>query len=387
LKSRIALPISVLACTMGLASFADAATLAALGREADLIALARATSITVDGAGGVEVQLDPVTLLKGTAPATPIRARLAPSALMAQNAGPSVRKPPASLALWFMRVTPQQLELMPSMESQYTENEAFWPVPEWWSPSKSASLNEQLYSALSAWYLSLRSATLKDDYAFLANFGSGAPAESVGFLDVLISSTELDTRVIGFAAAIQEGSDEAVAQLAEYVGTLRGSKKFYRITDALSRYYQPHGSASIEPLRRLITLRSDAPGLDLAVARALARIASMSYVPQGGPGPALFATSGTPSKEVLPALIDVLNSRDEAAQRGAARLLGEFAARANENGEITQGLSGPHPYLSDETVRYTPGRDSKIATHDYVAFWKNWWEQNRGKLGFSSVSR
>jgi hypothetical protein len=384
MKKNIALLMGLTALGAGLADRAFGSSLTELSRNADVVILARSDSMSVEPTGRIEFQLQPVATLKGDVSSAPLIARLAPSALLVQFAPQRVEQRRLAVrGLWFLKAGLDGVfQVIPTIQMTYTDQQAFWPVPDSWAPPQSASLSAQLYSALRAWYASCKSATMGDDFAYLVNFGTDAPPDWPSALSGVIDSTDLDKRVIGLAAAVRSSSDDALGRIADEIATMRTSSKFIQVPSALTDFYQPHGAASIALLRKLMLLKPDVPGLDFAVVRALGRVSGGSYTPENGPGPAVSAAFGLPSKAVLPFFVELLDSRDEKAQLGAARMLSEFASRANENGEIVQGVSGRLPYRTAETGRYTPTMGSTIPTTEYVSFWKAWWVQNRAGLGF-----
>jgi hypothetical protein len=115
-------------------------------------------------------------------------------------------------------------------------------------------------------------------------------------------------------------------------------------------------------LREIVALRSAVPGIDFAVQQALRRI-------------------GT--KDVLPWMIDFLDSNDPQVQLGACWFLAFYANRAGADGNPNRSGDGSYPFSSEETRRYMPVQDTDIPTEVYVSFWKSWWSQNQSKLGFA----
>jgi hypothetical protein len=375
---------SILVLSLTLAIPLVASPLIELGNQADAIVLAKLQSMAADGNGGIDVRLQPTVTIKGGLPTLTISAQLPPSALMAQNRSRPIQGPVGASGLWFLKeVSSGSYTVIPLLQGIYTENDSFLPVPEWWTPPEPSSLNSKLYSALMAWYNSLSTASIKEDFAFLANFEPhNAPSEALAAAQQLMQSAAPERRAIGLAAAIQLGSDDALLRLAGEIGTVRLSPKFIRIAAALQDSYQPRGTTSTQALLQLVSLHSDAPGLDLGIVRALGRFGQTSYTPPGGAGPAVQAGLGTPTKQTLPLIVAMLDSSDPKAQFAAASLIAQFAILANPDGEIIQGVSSTHPFQSGDTLRYQPKANSDISVAEYVSFWKSWWAQNRAKLGF-----
>jgi hypothetical protein len=129
------------------------------------------------------------------------------------------------------------------------------------------------------------------------------------------------------AGPVVDGSDSAIATLARELPTLPAHPKFDRITEALYTYYQPHGDSSMGVLQQLVSLHSDAAGIDAATGSALQKIGS---------------------KAVLPAMAELLDSRDPQAQLRAAWFLGYFTLFAAAAGNIGHEI-GPWGLGRDPT--------------------------------------
>jgi hypothetical protein len=357
-----------------------------LGEDADVVVLGTIVEMKLGITAGVTVQLQPVAILKGQMSLSPASAELAPSPLMKDHAARQVPSAADVAGLFFLKRDAEDgYKLIPTELGNYTESAAFIPLPAWWIPPASASFEEILLSAALASYQSIESPSRLDEGKLLVSLENASRGEALAVADQLMDSPSADQKALGFAAAIQLGSDDAVVRLAAEAVALRLSRNFSHITGALENYYQPLGPQSLEGLRQLVLLRSDAPRLDLAVTAALGRVGSQPHTPPAGPGPAVPAAPGVSRKQALPILVDLLDSRDPQAQLRAAWLLGQFAVLANENGEIVQGVSSPHPFRSDDAIRYMPRKDSTISVAEYVSFWKSWWAQNRAKLGFAAA--
>jgi hypothetical protein len=75
-----------------------------------------------------------------------------------------------------------------------------------------------------------------------------------------------------------------------------------------------------------------------------------------------------------------LDSPDAAARLAAAQFFYFYSALARPDGEIRQ-TGGPRPFWTETTRQYVPSIGS-VFPEQYVAWWKGWWLENRGKLGF-----
>jgi hypothetical protein len=123
-------------------------------------------------------------------------------------------------------------------------------------------------------------------------------------------------------------------------------------TDAIGLYFRPHGTDAVRPLERIAALRLDAAGLDAAVGKALQKIGS---------------------KDVLPAMALLLDSRDPEAQLRAAAF---FAYFAKFGGNPAGAFDSP------AVDRQMPGKNSTETPAEYAQFWKAWWTGNKESLGF-----
>lgn len=334
-----------------------------LGEKADVVLLGNVLEMSGEDTGGVRIQVQPTLVLKGQLPLSQTSVILRPSGLMQQNAGRQVISRSVT-GLWFLTEKSNGVyEVIPTEQGNYTESAAFVPVPDWWVPAVGVSLSQQLLSAAVVSYQSLPDPSGIDEGKLLVSLENTDPNEALTLIAQLMTSPNIDQQVMGFTAAIRMGSDEAIVQLAQQMGTLRFSKKFDRIIRALGTYYRPNGNNSIPALRQLAELRSDIPGLDVAVGKALQKIET---------------------KEVLPVMALLLESSDPLAQNTSAWFFHFYTALAGPDGNINRSGDGKHPFWTEDTRRYAPRRDSGITTAEYASFWKSWWAQHGTELGFSA---
>jgi hypothetical protein len=346
-----------------------------LGERAESIVVGSvaSTAVTKTAAGEFRVQfrLQPAMALKGVMPAGTLTVELSPSALMKQHAeqyaaAGQVDFETDAYGMWFLQEkaggNPAVLALD---QGEYTENAAFLPLPRGWVPRAGRNIEQQLLSAVVASYLARRKPTGIDEGTLFVSLETADRQEAFAVVAELTSSAAVRDRIVGLAAAIRMGSDSALSLLAEDIDTLRSHEMFDRITRALQTYYKPSGPASIPALRRLAEIPADVPGLDLAVAKALQKLES---------------------RDVLPAMLRMLDSPDALAVRSAAWYFHFYAALAGPNGEINRTGDGQHPFRSAETARYG-GRDSTITGGEHARFWKGWWQENRVRLGFPAEDR
>ena len=250
---------------------------------------------------------------------------------------------------------------MPLAEGDYSWSDAFLPVnlEDW--PANQGTLQQQALQAVVNLYMHPRpGATGIGIFGLFVNLQYADRQDALGVADRLIASTDEKQHIVGLAAAIRLGSADALKLLSTEAEKLGPNPSFSLITSAIQLYYVPSGPSPLGPLEELIRLRSAAPGLDDAVAYALARV-------------------GT--KAVLPLMAELLDSRDPQAQSRACFFFTRFAIFADKGGNI----SGDHaagPFYSEAVRTHQPGRDPSKKPADYAAFWKAWWLEHRGQLGF-----
>ena len=337
-----------------------------LGEKADLIVVGRLLSMTGAEMGAAEARVRPAMVLKGQAPPSSITAVLPASPIMKQHAGGQVVGKTGAHGLWFLKQSSGgDYEILPTVQGDYVEMESFFPIPAWWEPPAEGSLSQKLLSALLVFYQSLESPSVMQVGMVLASLDAADRDEALSVANELMGSPSSHQRVLGFAAAIRRSSDEALVRLARELETLRLEEKFYRITFALENYYQPSDESSIAALRQLIGLHSDAPrSLDAAITRALQK---------------------AETKDVLPAMVLLLDSPDPSAKRAASWFFHYYAALAGPDGNINRSGNGRHPFHTEETRRHS-GRRPSIPADEVASFGRSWWAQNREKLGFATTA-
>jgi hypothetical protein len=336
-----------------------------LGEKADSIIAGELLSMTAAEMGAVVVRVQPTLVLKGQAPLSSITALLPASPIMKQHAGRKIVGKAGAHGLWFLKqASGGNYEILPTVQGDYIEMESFVPIPAWWVPPAEATLSEQLLDAMLVFYQSVEDpASTMDVGKLLASLDAADCNEALAVANKLMNSPSSYQRVLGFAAAIRRSSDEALTRLAREMDTLRLDKDFlFWIPWSLENYYQPSGSSSIAALSQLIGLHSDTPrSLDAAVGRALQKV-------------------GT--KEILPAMVLLLDSPDSSAKRNACWYFHYYTTMAGPDGKINRTGNGRHPFHTEESHT---GRDLDTVNID-TAFWKSWWAENREKLGFTTIT-
>lgn len=331
--------------------------LSTLRQQADVIVTA--TLEDVSDTGQTEtVVLRVVKVLQGQVTSLSVSAQWAPPAGKKLPMLPSTAI--GTTGVWFLKTGTGVYQLLPLIEGPYRPQDAFIPVPD---PavvfSNSGTVDQQLLAYLASWYQSLSTPAIPDDQRLYISLTRGSQPDGLVTANTLVGSILARQHTIGLAAAIRLGSEDAISRLADEVPTLQPGQNFFWVLDSL-RLYQPQSGASPAPLERLISARSDIPGLDDAAGAALQK----------------FGT-----KAILPGMRLLLDSKDPNAQLRAARFFGYFTLFAQTDGSIPRtGVVGP--LATAETRNFTPRRDAAITPLQYAEFWKSWWTDNKARFGF-----
>jgi hypothetical protein len=358
-------------CGLGPASI----NIFALQQQADAIVVARVQDRSLGTPAVPSVGLQMVQTIKGRVPSD-ITASLAPSPVMSVHAAsPNDLAAPAGwrgrIGLWFLRESNGNYQVLPLATGNYTWTDAFLPLPAEGIPdpltlipglaqSNAPPVERLLLSALVSWYQSLPDPTFIDDDRLLSSLYGANPGDALAVANSLRGSLRESHRVVGLQAAVSLGSDDALSALAAEAAALRWHRKFPAIADALRSMYRPDGEKSILALHRLVASHSDLPGLDAAAGVALKKI-------------------GT--KAVLPAMVELLDSRDPEAQLRAIAFLADFAMFSDAAGNLPgPGVEGP---FAAATAAYNPSRGATLTAEEYVKVWKAWWADNKATLGFT----
>jgi len=257
--------------------------------------------------------------------------------------------------------------ILPRDRLSYQARDLLLPLvePEGLTPP-SGTLNEQLLAYLVRWYLSVPNPTPQEQRDF--HYGvwswfnpSSEPREVIAAVAPLIASRSLTHHVSGLAAALNEGSVEALNTVLDELPTLRTNPRYTMLTDAIG---MPRGKQDVTwfpVLRRLIAMHTDAPGLDNAAYGALAVIHEQS-------------------KDALPLIVQLLDSKDPNLPKTIAAYLGYYTMFLGPNGEKRDsGVLGP--FSTPETRSFT-GKGSSLTSAQAAEFWKAWWAENHGKIGY-----
>jgi hypothetical protein len=247
------------------------------------------------------------------------------------------------------------------MTTAYSAADAFLPVANGNDTgAPQSTMVQQVLWYQAQWYLSLAKPGNGDDMRVFNSLGSAAPADFLFADSLLLNSGLPDQVAVGIEAGLQRNSDDAVSALATYIDVAKASAKFTRLLGAFDLFYHPKGEGALPALQYLLSQHLAIPGLDSALATALAR-------------------SG--SKNVLPSRAEMLDSQDPQAQLRAASFFCNFAMFGDANGNIP-GTQSPGHFDSVGGRANTPKRSSMETPAEYAQFWNAWWSTNRAALGF-----
>jgi hypothetical protein len=338
-----------------------------LGREADLVVVASVDQYTRNSAGtGGIVQLRTRHVLKGQPTSVTLFAQVAPPS---QNPKRGVSLDPEAVGgsgLWFLKNRPGGgYEVLQWERGSPSGRSFFLPVTEARVDTvPPGTLDQQLLAYVVDWY---QSASEPDDLLLQISLellgppGRHNPSreDALAAIAPLIASSSPAQHGIGLAIALEIGSSEALGTVVNEMPTLKSNPKIRRIVDALTDPGADH-SGWLPGLQQLAFMHADVPGLDAAVASAL---------------------FGIGTQPVIPAMAELLDSKDPEAQRRASLFFGRVAAHTNANGEFSLGAP-PGPFWTAQAQQYSPRPGSALTPADYAAFWKSWWTEHRAMLGF-----
>jgi hypothetical protein len=330
-----------------------------LRQQADVVALATMTGANPTS-DGVVFQLQILRVLEGQAPSVvsaqfPAPPRVSPDSMVASE-------PTGSTGIWFLKGGGSAgYQVQPLYSGNiYLPGKLFLQIPGPAGEPPLGDVDQQLLAYLLRWYEALPNPAVQHDTWLLSSLSAAKPEYSLPLAGALIASPIAGQHIVGLAAALQAGSDDALKLLAAEINDLGSNPKLFRVLMALEMTNRPLGQASIPALQSLAAQHSMVPGLDKALAAALHLI-------------------GT--KAVLPAMANLLDSQDPLAQVRATGFFGSFALFADADGNIPgSGVVGP--YATSATRQFTPrSADSPQATAAAVQFWKVWWSENRSRFG------
>ena len=344
-------------------------SLVALSRDADLVIIATADSVSAARGQEPSIQLLVRTQIKGNAGAANLTVRFVRSPLMVESdvASDSIFVPDSLIGrsgLWFLKNNRSTIDVDPLAQGNYRWADVFLPVPAasvtGASPFGNAAIEKSVASFTLSWYESLQAPEPRDDDRLLITLRDLSAENALSAANALISSPLSHRHIIGLITAIDHGSDSAVAGLAPELDALSANQSFPALVATLASNYRVRGPSSIQALQALAQLHSTAPGLDASVSTVLQRAADQ--------------------RSVYPVAVLLRDSRDAEAQLRASWMLGFYAMFCDKSGNLTQpGLLGP---FADVARTYMPRAGSPLSPSEYAVFWKSWWSRNKATLGF-----
>lgn len=342
------------------------ASVAWLNSEADTIVVARVLTASTLPDGGVSAQLDTLRILKGTSVPPVLQVELKPSPILKMNAGSARNLPNGNTGLWFLRTgTGGKFDILPTDAGDYIWGDAcYLAVPDAGPGGAAGSIGERVLTEIIGGYRSVAADQHPgQEWKFHSAIISSAPEDvrrALGRL-YLDSNLPLRMRVVALAGEISHSFPDAILRLDRDFELLSKDERFGLILWDISYMYKCGDPATVAPLIQLLSRRRSFPRLEEATAGALAR---------------------TGNKHALRGLALLLDSSDRQTQFRASRAFWQFAEFANEEGEISVGTE--RPWRSDEARQLKPEWKSFLQAPDrYVGFWKKWWAENRGRLGYA----
>lgn len=334
-----------------------------LAKAADLVVLARTSSVTFNADGSAVFSLIVESELKGIAPAARVQATLPWSRRMLPADSSTARSlMDGTRQLWFLRASADgQFTVIPAMRSDWSESDSAIRVDPLWTREISQPLESQLLDAtLGAFETAPSPAPIQATRLILS--AHEAPLELTLQLSrrILQNPRSIDSEVLGVSIALCKSSSFGLLQLKERLPRIQHSSLFPFIKNTLGDYYKPKDAEEVRLLGEIAAMQDDVSlGLDLAIARVLSIL------------------SRTQARIAVPGLVLLLDSEDPQARASAVHALHIFAALAGPNGEVQfTGRSHPHPFSTDETRLHSGNRKS-VPLEASVAFWKSWWETHR----------
>jgi hypothetical protein len=343
-----------------------------LGRAADLIAFATVDGVVETGdqaAPAVIFQLRLIQIIKGESSSLNVLAGFAARSDRGCGGGggrtPCLSLPPdmvGKTGIWFLRSGDRGYQIVPrQLQSPFIRSDDLY-LPMTGPPGRVVAigaLDDVLLAYEVRWFQSLADPDYRlVDEELISSFehrNSESPTQQQALAAIapLIESPVAWQHAAGLMVALRIDSADAMSMVVNELSALRSDPRFPEIVFAIGAYpiAGKKDARWLAPLRRLLALHADVPGLDAAAAGALYRI-------------------GT--KDTLPMIAELLESKDQTAQTIAVKTLGLYTG---------SGAFGP--LATEQTLRFTPGMQRPpLTTSEYVDFWKAWWSRNRANLGF-----
>lgn len=360
----------LLAISPGFGNLVGSRSLVDLEQSADLILVGTASGVLQAGSA-TTFSIQAIRVLKGNA-------SLAGStlAVSAASGSPNLSLGGTSSGLWFLRQSANAWVLIPVVSGTVPLSMTFFPeavapIPSAYAYSPTAAISDKVASEICAamesmtGILPLQFSQLQ--YGPLDELSSPVVAL---YYQRMSASVLVPQQIVGLSGQIRAGSGAALASSAQGASAfeayplengilLLGIRDYFRSADAIA--ITTLGAIAIDTSKPSAFRRADAHAL------------------------AAIHTTGT-----LPYLAALLDDSDSTLQIEAIGGLGSFA-----NGLATQTVAGnaslahlrlppTAPYRTAETMANFAMGSQAIQKKQaaYLAFWKQWWLQQQGNLGF-----
>jgi hypothetical protein len=338
-----------------------------LGQTADVVVIAQLRGIVEPGGKStpnITIQLTVQQYLKGQTPSLNLVATI--PARAPRNMQPATM-PVSSLGavgIWFLKTGSENYQILPRDNIYYHSGDLYLPLNDTSSAAGANALNDRLLAYLVRWYQSLATPGMMDTAAFFSAFGPGylhgiTTQQILIAVAPLLQSPVRSQQLSGLMVALRVGSIPAMQTVLANMRSLSEDALFSAVTESIGTY--PKDAAWIPILRQLAEMHTDIPGMDAAAVGALR----------------LMRT-----KAALPVLAEFLDSKDPGAQINASYAFAQAARFATSQGEVPDnGANGP--FWTPRTQAFMPGSKPSLSADQYASFWKSWWSQNSGALGFA----
>jgi hypothetical protein len=300
-----------------------------MAKSAGLVVIANVNQVLETGGHAttnVTVQLEIVKTLKGTPTSPLLTARIL---ALSHRIPTPVTFPPTMVGqagIWFLQSGTNSYQILPRKKDGYSATELFLPLTGVsGSVSSTLALDDQLLAYLVLWYQSLDLSKIVNDTSLLSSLEtwsaeSPTPAQVETAVRPLIASSSVRQQMVGLTAELRVGSVDALNAVIDNLTTYQAQPQFPYITSAVGLYPMYKSVSWIVPLQRLLSMHTNAPGMDAAAAGALTTIGAAS---------------------ILPVMAPLLDSADPQAQYRAAFFFGQFSIFGRVDGTMHAGPVGP----------------------------------------------
>jgi hypothetical protein len=236
----------------------------ALEKQSDIVLVATVQSITDTSAAEI-LTLQVQSVLKGQIGSlSAVVQFLPPGDMEMPSSGLLPKNVVGATGVWFLKLNGATYSVMPLATGIYTERDAYIGVaPADVSAQPTGTVDEQLLWYVVRWYQSLSGSDPGADARLFKSLDSANQADALAASTSLVNANSLDQQAIGLAAAIRQGSDNAVVTIGNRIQSLASSAKFSRVLEALGQFYGTPQSTSVPALQALAAQHLKIPGLVL----------------------------------------------------------------------------------------------------------------------------